>query len=110
MAVLHLLQPLFRRLPVDDLPNSLEVFSLPVLVLPGIDAQNGTELADDEVLVCIRLDADLARLHILHKPGPAASLDAGQSGVEFLLECVRAAVALVDGTRKLASQWLAAAL
>ena len=111
-----LLETLLGRLPVDDVPDGVEVLSLSVLVLkvvgvlPGVDAQNGPELAHDRVLVRVRLDLDAAGLGVLHQPCPAATLDAGQGSVELALECVQASVALVDGAGELAGRRLAAAL
>jgi hypothetical protein len=112
----HLLQPLLRRLPVDDIPHSREVLGLAVLVLqvvrvlPGINTEDRTELADDGVLVGVRLDADVAGLHVLHQPGPAGALDAGERGVELALQFVERAVGLCDLGGEGAGWWLAAAL
>jgi hypothetical protein len=94
----NLLQPLLRGLPVDNIPNSREVLRLAVLVLqivrvlPRINAENRAELADHRVLVGVRLDADVARLHVLHQPRPAGALDACQRGVELALQLVERAV------------------
>lgn len=41
-------------------------------------------------------DANLASLLVLHKPGPAAALDAGQSSVHFVLELIEASVGGVN--------------
>lgn len=67
-----------------------------VRMLPGIDTQQGNVLPHDRVLVRVGPDADLARLLVLDEPRPPAALDAGQGGVELLLELVVAAVDVVD--------------
>jgi hypothetical protein len=98
----NLLQPLLSRLPVNNIPNSREVLGLAVLVLqvvrvlPGINTKNGTELADHRVLVGICLDADVARLHVLHQPRPSGALDTCQRGVELALQLIERAVRVVD--------------
>jgi len=113
---IHLLKPLLGSLPVDDVPNRLEVLGLSVLVvevirmLPGIDAEKGAELADDGILVGIGPNLHTARLDILHQPRPAAALDAGERGVELVGEGGEAAVAVVDGLGEGATGRLAAAL
>lgn len=66
-------------------------------MLPGIDTENRADLADDGVLVGIRLDANAASLHVLNQPCPATALNASKGCVELLLEGVEAAVAVVDG-------------
>jgi hypothetical protein len=94
ISLKNLLQPLLRRLPVNNIPHSREVLGLAVLVLqvvgvlPGINTKNGAELADDGVLVGVGLDADVAGLHVLHQPRPAGALDAGERGVELALQLV----------------------
>ena len=99
---INLLQPLLRRLPVNNIPNSREVLRLAVLVLkvvrvlPGVDAEDRAELADHGVLVGVGLDADVAGLHVLHQPGPAGALDASERGVELALQLVERAVGVVD--------------
>jgi hypothetical protein len=114
--VQHLLETLLGRLPVDNVPDGLEVLCFAVLVLqvvcvlPGIHTQDGPELSNDGVLVGIRLDAHAARLGVLDQPRPPASLDAGEGDVELLLERVQAAVRVVDGRCEGAGRGLAAAL
>jgi hypothetical protein len=46
-------------------------------MLPGVNAQQGRELAHDRILVGVGADEDLAGLVVLDKPGPAGALDAG---------------------------------
>lgn len=111
-----LLQPLLSRLPVDNVPDSREVLGLAVLVLkvvcvlPGVNAEDGAELADHGVLVGVGLDADVAGLHVLHQPGPAGALDAGEGGVELALQLLERAVGVVDLLGESAGWGLAAAL
>ena len=79
-------------------------------MLPGVDTEDGPELAHDGVLIRVCLDLNAAGLGVLHQPCPAAALDARQRGIELLLEGIQAAVALIDGTSELAGRGLAAAL
>ena len=79
-------------------------------MLPGVDAEDGAELADDGVLVGVGLDADVAGLHVLHQPGPAGALDAGERGVELALQLLERAVGVVDLLGESAGWGLAAAL
>jgi len=64
-------EPLLGGLPVDHVPDVLEVLCLAVLVLevvgvlPGIDTQDGLELSDDGVLVLLRANQ--------HRHHPATS-------------------------------------
>ena len=115
-AVSNLLQPLLSRLPVDNVPDGREVLGLAVLVLevvcvlPGVNAEDGAELADHRVLVGVGLDADVAGLHVLHQPGPAGALDAGEGGVELALQLLERAVGVVDLLGESAGWGLAAAL
>lgn len=115
-AVSNLLQPLLSSLPVDNVPDGREVLGLAVLVLkvvcvlPGVNAEDGTELADHGVLVGVGLDANVAGLHVLHQPGPAGALDAGEGGVELALQLLERAVGVVDLLGESAGWGLAAAL
>jgi hypothetical protein len=79
-------------------------------VLPGVNAEDGTELADHGVLVGVCLDADVAGLHVLHQPCPAGALDTGESGVELALQLLERAVGVVDLLGESAGWGLAAAL
>lgn len=79
-------------------------------MLPGVDAEDGAELADDGVLVGVCLDADVAGLHVLHQPGPSGALDAGERSVELALQLLERAVGVVDLLREGAGWRLAAAL
>ena len=113
---INLLQPLLSRLPVNNIPDSREVLSLAVLVLqvvrvlPSVNTEDGAELADHRVLVGVCLDADVAGLHVLHQPGPAGALDAGERGVELALQLLERAVGVVDLLGESAGWGLAAAL
>lgn len=79
-------------------------------MLPGVNTQNGTELPDYRILVCVRLDLHAPCLRVLDEPGPAAALDASQGRIEPFLEGVEAAVAVVDGFGEGTRGGLAAAL
>ncbi len=91
---LGLLEPGRHGLPVDDIPDGVEVLGLAVLVLqvvgvlPGINAQQGDERAGNGVLVGTSHQSEGAALLVLHQPRPAASLDSGQRGVCLLAEGV----------------------
>ena len=95
-------EPLLRRLPVDHIPHRLEVLGLPVLILqvvgmlPSVDAEQWSELAHNGILVGVGADEHLSRLGILDEPGPAAALDAGKGGVEFVAEGGEGAVRCLD--------------
>lgn len=92
------LETLLGGLPVKDIPDGLEVLGLAVLVLevvcvlPCIDTQDGSVLADNWVLVCVCLDQDLASLVVLHEPCPATALDTRKRCVELPLEIGERAV------------------
>ena len=66
-------------------------------VFPRVNTQERLVLPNDRVLVGVWLNANLAGLGVLHKPYPAAALDAGKSGIELLLELVQTAVRLING-------------
>lgn len=89
---LGLAEPLGHSLPVDNVPDGAEVLGLAVLVLqvvgvlPGIDAQQGDQVAGDGVLVGTGDQAQRAGLLVLGDPGPAAALDTGEGGVGLLHE------------------------
>ena len=99
---LSLLQSLRHRLPVDNLPDGLEVLGLPVLVLevvgvfPGIDTQQRHIVASNGILVGTRDDLQGASRLVLGQPGPAGALDAGQGRVDLGLEGVEAAEVALD--------------
>lgn len=67
-----LLESLLGRLPVDNIPDSAEVFGLAVLVLkvvcvlPRVNSEQGAELANDRILVRICSDLNGASLGVLH--------------------------------------------
>lgn len=92
------LETLLGGLPVEHIPDGLEVLGLAVLilqvvcVLPCIDTQNGSVLAHNRVLVCVRLDQDLAGLVVLHEPRPSTALDTRKRRVELALEVGERAV------------------
>jgi hypothetical protein len=66
-------------------------------VLPGVDTQQGLEVAGDGVLVGAGDEAEGARGLVLDDPGPAAALDAGEGGVGLLAEVVEGAKVLGNG-------------
>lgn len=111
-----LLEALLSSLPVNDIPNSAEVFGLAVLilqvvsVLPRIDTKDRAELADNGVLVCVGADLDGAGLDVLHQPGPAGALNASEGGVELLLQRVEGPIVRVDGLCESTRRRLAATL
>lgn len=100
---LSLAEPLGHGLPVDDIPDGAEVLGLAVLVLqvvgvlPGVDAQQGDQVAGDWVLVRAGDQAQGASLLVLGDPGPAAALDAGEGGVGLLDEGGVGAEVALDG-------------
>jgi hypothetical protein len=101
-AILRLLEPLSHRLPVDHVPDGIEVLGLAVLVLevvrvlPGVDAEQRSVGAADGVLVRARDDAEGAALLVLDQPRPAAALNACQRRVQLLAEGVEGAEVAVD--------------
>lgn len=98
-----LAEPLGHGLPVDHVPDGAEVLGLAVLVLqvvgvlPGVDAQQGDQVAGDGVLVRAGDQAQGARLLVLGDPGPAAALNAGEGGVGLLDEGRVGAEVALDG-------------
>lgn len=130
----RLLEALLSGLPVDDVPDGVEVLGLAVLVLeaskivsgrgridggafdllvgvlPGINTKDRSELANDSVLVSVGLDLNSTSLSVLDQPSPARTLNAGQSSVELLLHGVEAAEVRVDGLGESARWRLTAAL
>lgn len=96
----HLSKSLLRSLPVQHIPDGLEVLDLAVLVLqvvgvlPCINTQDWGELSGDWVLVGVVLDRNLAGLGVLDQPSPSGSLKAGEGGVEGALELIERAVGL----------------
>lgn len=80
------------------------------LLLPRVDTENGTELANHRVLVGICLDLDAASLRVLYQPCPSTALDTCERGVELLLESVKAAIVGVDGSCESARWWLTTTL
>ena len=55
-------------------------------MLPSVDAQQRRVLSNDRILVRVGSDLHLACFVVFYEPGPAAALDAGESGVESVLE------------------------
>lgn len=111
-----LLEALLRGLPVDDIPDGAEVFCFAVLVLevvcvlPSVDAENRSELANDWVLVRVCLDLNSASVHILYQPCPTRALDTCESSVYLRLEVVERAEVRIDGLGQGAAWWLTTAL
>lgn len=66
-------------------------------MLPSVNTEDGSELTNNGILVCVGSDLDGTGLGVLDQPSPAGALDAGQSGVELLLHRVEAAVVGFDG-------------
>lgn len=79
-------------------------------MLPSINTKDGTELSHNRVLVCVRLNLNGASLRILHEPGPSTALDTRQRRVEFLLQRIQTAIAVIDGLAQGAGWGLASAL
>mmetsp|Transcript_14257 Transcript_14257/g.35930 ORF Transcript_14257/g.35930 Transcript_14257/m.35930 type:complete len:255 (-) Transcript_14257:209-973(-) len=98
---------LFDVLPVDDLPDGLDVVWPHVLVLevvgvlPNIDSQQ-RHSTGERVLVWHRLHKELLGVSVQPQPAPAAALDADGHGGELLLEVVQAPEILVDLGQELA--------
>jgi len=104
-----LLKPASHSLPVDHVPDGLEVLGLAVLVLevvgvlPGVDAHERDIRPRDRVLVGPRRDGQRAVRLVLDQPRPPGPLDAGQRRVHLLDERLVRAEVLGDGflfTRK----------
>lgn len=133
------LEALLRRLPVNHVPDSLEVLGLAVLILeavvsvstsssqrpnsqqrkqkdllvrmlPRINPQNRPKLPDDRILIRIRPNLDTPCLCILHQPRPPTPLDAGQRSIELLLERIQAAIAIINRLGQGTSRGLASSL
>ena len=73
-------------------------------MLPGVNAEQRSQIARDGVLVCASDDRELAGSAVLGEPSPATALDASQSRVELLLEGVKGAKLVADGRLKVFSQ------
>lgn len=58
----------------------------------------------------VGLDSDAARLDVLDQPGPSGALDAGEGGVEVLLERLEIAVGVLNRLCKSTGRRLASAL
>lgn len=80
----RLSKSLLSSLPVQHIPDGLEVLGLAVLVLqvvgvlPSINTQDWGELASDWVLVGVVLDRNLSGLSVLDQPSPSGTLQAGE--------------------------------
>ena len=100
---IRLLEALLGSLPVDNIPDGVEVLGLLVLVLevvgvlPSVNTEDRSELTNNGILVCVGSDLNGTSLGVLDQPSPAGALDTGQSGVELLLHAIEAAVVGVDG-------------
>jgi hypothetical protein len=128
------LEALLSRLPVDDVPDGLEILRLAVLILetvhvlasapksqtlmidllvrmlPSIHSQNRSELPNHRILIRIRPNLHAPRLRILDQPRPPTPLNACQCSVELLLERIQAAIAVVNRLAQRTCGGLAAAL
>lgn len=91
-------------------------------MLPRVDADDGFVFAGDRILVLYFFlfstsaphhdrvretngqsnDLEVACLRVLHKPGPSATLDSRQIGVEYLLEVVIGPPSFRDGPHEFA--------
>jgi hypothetical protein len=106
--------PLLHLLPINHLPDSLEVLGLAVLilqvvgVLPGVDAEQGLEGADDGVLVGVGSNGDIMGVLVADEPDPATALEGGEGLVEGVLEGGEGAVGAVQGAGEGAGWGLAA--
>lgn len=67
-------------------------------MLPGVDAQQGLKVAGDRVLVGAGDEGEVAGGLVLDDPGPAGALDASEGSVGLLLEVLKGAEVLVDGS------------
>lgn len=98
------LEPRLGCLPVEDVPDVVDVGGLAVEVLqvvrmlPHVDAEEGrVAAAYNGLLVSERHDAQLARRDLLHQPAPAAALNAEKRDREGLSELVDATPGCRDG-------------
>ena len=78
-------------------------------MLPRINPQQRPELSHHCILIRISLDPNGSGLRVLDQPRPARALDPSERGVEFLLQGVEAAVAVVNGGAEGAGGWVPAA-
>lgn len=100
---LSLLVPRRNSLPVDYIPDRIEVLGLAVLVLevvrmlPRINTEQGHPGPAYGVLVGALDDGQVAACLVLGEPRPPATLDPGEGCVHLLAEGVEGAEVLVDG-------------
>lgn len=98
---------LLGRLPVDDIPNVVDIGGLAieilevVCVLPHVDAKERCVAHHDGLLVGERDDAQLTRAGLLDKPAPTATLDTQQGSAKGLFEVVEAAPGSLYGSDQL---------
>src|SRR5450432_941533 len=94
----------YRR-PIDQVPESAQVFGATVLVFeiismfPYVDAQERGAFCLGDIhqrVVLVGRGADLQLPVFYDQPGPAAAETAHPSGIEFLLEGIKGAKAAVD--------------
>lgn len=110
---------LLGLLPADNIPDSLKVVSLHILVLqvvgvlPSINGHQWHQWAGDSILVGSGNHLQCAILLVLDNEGPSRSLDSSQLAVGNSLQVVERAKLLVDllgkfgiGRRRLASTLL----
>lgn len=109
------LEPLLCRLPINHVPDRLEVLGLPVLILqvirmlPRIHAQQRHQPAHNRVLVRPRNNAHLPARRILDQPRPPGPLDARKLRVKRRLELLQVAPLALDRLCQGARGGLAAA-
>lgn len=91
---------LLTLFPVDDFPHLGQVLGPRILVvkvvgvLPHVNVQERHQVwADigDKILICGRVEGQLALALVVAKPAPARSLDGGRARVEHLNEVVERA-------------------
>ena len=103
-------ETLLHFFPVHNVPEGLDVVALDVLVLevegvlPHVEEEQRDEGEGVVVLGAVGdlLDHQALGEHIPGEDGPAGALDAGGGCVEFLLELLEGAEALIDSGGQLA--------
>lgn len=112
-VLLLCLESLRDSLPVDDIPDSTEVFGLSVLVLqvvgvlPCVNTEQGDQVASNRVLVSASNKGQRATLLVLRQPRPTATLDTSKSCVGLLLEGREGSEVTVDRFLFVDSNWSA---
>lgn len=108
-----LLKSLLNSLPVDHIPDSIEVLGLAVLILeivgmlPSINTKQRNVSADNRILVGVCLDLNLTGLGVLDQPSPTRTLDTGEGGIELVLEAGEVSIEGFDGSLVIWLAWTA---